>query len=107
MQFITEVKSCFLEDLLKEKGVILNSGSGGRPVPYRQRWDHYNYAFPVIVRYIGLLTTLILIGFCLAGHYVEAAPGFVAAGGMLLYKTVNDAAKSSNDEEVTHDYRSA
>jgi hypothetical protein len=36
----------------------------------------------------------VLIGFSVAGYYVETAPGFVAAGGMILYKTVNDAAKS-------------
>lgn len=56
-----------------------------------------DYAFPTLVRYAGLVTTLVLIGFSLAGYAVQAAPGFVAAGGMILYKTVNDAAKSNND----------
>jgi hypothetical protein len=56
-----------------------------------ETWDD---AFPVIIRYTGLLTTLVLIGFSVAGYYVETAPGFVAAGGMILYKTVNDAAQS-------------
>lgn len=56
-----------------------------------QTWDS---AFPVIIRYTGLLTSLVLIGFSVAGYYVETAPGFVAAGGMILYKTVNDAAQS-------------
>lgn len=56
-----------------------------------ETWDT---AFPVIIRYTGLVTTLVLIGFSVAGYYVETAPGFVAAGGMILYKTVNDAAKS-------------
>lgn len=51
-----------------------------------------DYAFPTLVRYVGLLTTLVLIGFSLAGFALEAAPGFVAAAGMLLYKTVHDAA---------------
>jgi hypothetical protein len=54
-------------------------------------------AFPVIIRYTGLITTLVLIGFSLAGFYAEAAPGFVAAGGMILYKTVNDAAQRRSD----------
>jgi hypothetical protein len=58
-----------------------------------------DHAFPTIVRYAGLVTTLILIGFCLAGFYVEAAPGFVPAGGMILYKTVNNAARKFDDNE--------
>lgn len=57
-------------------------------------------AFPVIVRFAGLIATLVLIGFCLAGYTAQAAPGFVAAAGMLLYKTVKDAAKEmENDGE--------
>lgn len=54
--------------------------------------NKYDEAFPILVRYAGLITTLILIGFSLAGYAVQAAPGFVAAGGMILYKTVRDAA---------------
>jgi hypothetical protein len=57
-----------------------------------------DHAFPTLVRYVGLLTTLILIGFSLAGFAVQAAPGFVAAAGMILYKTVNDAAQTKNGE---------
>lgn len=60
----------------------------------RSDLDKWDSAFPVIIRYTGLLTTLVLIGFSIAGYYVETAPGFVAAGGMILYKTVNDAAQS-------------
>ena len=56
-------------------------------------------AFPTLVRYCGLITTLILIGFCLAGYAIQAAPGFAAAAGMILYKTVHDAAKAIDDEE--------
>lgn len=56
-----------------------------------EKWDE---RFPIIIRYTGLLTTLVLIGFSLAGYYVQAAPGFVAAGGMILYKTVRDSARS-------------
>lgn len=50
-------------------------------------------AFPTLVRYTGLLLTVALVGFCIAGFYVEAAPGFVPAAGMILYKTVRDAAR--------------
>lgn len=56
-------------------------------------------AFPTIVRYAGLITTLVLVGFCLAGFYVQAAPGFVAAASMLLYKTVRNAAQESEEEK--------
>jgi hypothetical protein len=43
--------------------------------------------------------TLVLIGFSLAGFYKEAAPGFVAAAGMILYKTVRDAAQQEAKED--------
>lgn len=58
-----------------------------------------DHAFPTLVRYAGLVTTLVLIGFSLAGFALQAAPGFAAAGGMILYKTVHDAAKSIDKEE--------
>lgn len=61
--------------------------------------DKMEHAFPTLVRYAGLLTTLVLIGFCLAGFALEAAPGFVPAGAMILYKTVNNAAKPYRTEE--------
>lgn len=58
-------------------------------------------AYPTLVRYAGLLTTLVLIGFCLAGYALQAAPGFVPAGGMILYKTIHDAARESKNGEAT------
>lgn len=70
---------------------------GGRTVKFSVH--NLDHAFPTLVRYAGLVTTLVLIGFCLAGFFVEAAPGFVPAGGMIFYKTVSDAAKSYNNEE--------
>lgn len=66
----------------------------------RSTVDKLDYSFPVIVRYVGLITTLVLIGFSLAGYAIQAAPGFVAAGGMLLFKTVRDAAQNV-DQETT------
>lgn len=56
-----------------------------------------DYAFPTLVRYAGLICTVVLIGFCLAGFTTQAAPGFVAAAGMILYKTVRDAAQESGN----------
>lgn len=56
-------------------------------------------AFPTIVRYVGLITTIILIGFSLAGFVAEAAPGFVAAAGMILYKTVHEASKDADNAD--------
>lgn len=61
----------------------------------------FDRAFPTLVRYVGLVTTLVLIGFSLAGFSVEAAPGFVAAAGMILYKTVHDAARHADNDEGT------
>lgn len=59
--------------------------------------DTLDLAFPTIVRYVGLFTTLVLIGFSLAGFIAETAPGFVAAAGMILYKTVYNASKDTNE----------
>lgn len=60
-------------------------------------------AFPVLVRYVGLITTVVLVGFCLAGDYVQAAPGFVAAAGMILYKNVHNAANEKERDEEDDD----
>lgn len=65
----------------------------------RKNIDEFEYIFPTLVRYAGFIATLVLIGFCLAGYYVQAAPGFVAAAGMLFYKTVHNAAHYSGEEE--------
>jgi hypothetical protein len=54
--------------------------------------DEFDEVFPTLVRYVGLLCTLVLIGFCLAGYTERASPGFVPAAGMILYKTVRKAA---------------
>lgn len=59
--------------------------------------NKFDEAFPTIVRYCGLASTIVLIGFSLAGFAVQAAPGFVAAAGMLLYKSVHDAAKDNQE----------
>lgn len=62
--------------------------------------DTLDLAFPTLVRYVGLITTLILIGFSLAGYVAETAPGFVAAAGMILYKSVYNASKPPDDKRT-------
>ena len=64
--------------------------------PTRKEMDDW---FPTVVHWSGWLVTLVLIGFCLAGFYVEAAPGFVAATGMILYRSVRDAARNGNGDD--------
>jgi hypothetical protein len=66
----------------------------------RSKVDKLDYAYPTLVRYAGLIATLVLIGFCLAGYYIQAAPGFVPAGAMILYKNLRDAADDVNEEET-------
>lgn len=57
----------------------------------RQQLDD---AFPTIVRYTGLVLTVVLVGVGIAGYGLSViAPGFVAATGMVLYKTVKGAAE--------------
>lgn len=51
-------------------------------------------AFPTIVHYTGLVLSVVLVIACLLGYYVQAAPGFAVAGGMLLYRSVHNAAQS-------------
>lgn len=65
--------------------------------------DQFSYAFPTLIRYTGLITTLVLIGFCLAGFYIQAAPGFAATAAMILYKNLDSAARYIEKEEATTD----
>lgn len=47
---------------------------------------------PTLARYTGLALTVVLTVAIVLGH-TEAAPGFVPAAGLLLYKTVKSAAE--------------
>jgi hypothetical protein len=58
-------------------------------IPRQQTFDAW---FPTIVRYAGLILTVVLVVFTIRGHGVDLAAGYVAAAGMILYKTVHDAA---------------
>ncbi len=49
-------------------------------------------ALPTLVRYVGLLLTVVLTFALVLGH-TEVTPGFVPAAGLLLYKTVKNAAE--------------
>ena len=53
-------------------------------------------ALPTIVRYVGLVLTVILTFALVLGH-TEVTPGFVPAAGLLLYKTVKDAASGGSE----------
>lgn len=60
------------------------------------RWtrESLDDAFPTVVRYAGLAMTVTLIVLSARGLSASAlAPGYVAATGMLLYKTVKRAAE--------------
>lgn len=50
---------------------------------------------PTICRYAGLVVTIALIVALALGH-TEVVPGFVPAAGLLLYKTVKDAANGGS-----------
>lgn len=51
--------------------------------------------FPTVVRYLGCVLTIVLIVASLFGNNNYAA-GFVAAAGMILYKTVAQAARDND-----------
>ena len=52
-------------------------------------------ALPTIVRYVGLVLTIVLTVALVLGH-TEVTPGFVPAAGLLLYKTVKEAANGGD-----------
>ncbi len=54
-------------------------------------------AFPTVVRYGGFLLTFVLVAASIAGHGLELAAGYVAAAGMILYKTVREAANGGKN----------
>jgi len=60
----------------------------------RTRLDSW---LPTLVRYVGLVATVALIIALVLGH-TEVVPGFVPAAGLLLYKTVQDAANGPEEE---------
>ncbi len=49
-------------------------------------------ARPLIAFYVGLVLTVVLTVALVLGH-TEVTPGFVPAAGLLLYKTVKNAAE--------------
>jgi hypothetical protein len=54
-------------------------------------------AYPTVVRYCGVLLTFVLVVASILGHGLELAAGYVAAGGMILYKTVKSAAAENGE----------
>lgn len=66
----------------------------GTPAPRRPTWrEQFDDAFPTVIRYTGLILTVVLVVFTIRGRGVDLAAGYVAAAGMVLYKTVRDGAK--------------
>lgn len=55
-------------------------------------------AFPTVVRYCGVVLTIILVGATILGNGLELAAGYVAAAGMILYKTVRDASRNGDEQ---------
>lgn len=51
-------------------------------------------ALPTIARYTGLTMTVALTVALILGH-TEVTPGYVPAAGLMLYKTVKNAANGS------------
>jgi hypothetical protein len=61
------------------------------------RRHQFDDAFPTVVRYCGVALTVVLVFASILGHGLELAAGYVAAGGMILYKTVKGAAAENGD----------
>lgn len=60
--------------------------------------DKLDESFPIIVRYCGVVLTVVLVIASVLGHGVELAAGYVAAAGMILYKSVKGAATSASSD---------
>lgn len=58
----------------------------------------FDDVLPTLVRYVGLIMTVALTIALILGH-TEVSPGFVPSAGMLLYKTVRNAASNGVEEE--------
>ncbi len=56
-------------------------------------------ALPTVARYTGLVLTVALIVAGFFVGFVAVSPGFVPATGLLLYKSITDAAVSRDDFE--------
>ncbi len=54
----------------------------------------FDDALPTIARYVGLVLTVALTIALILGH-TEVSPGFVPAAGLMLYKSVKDAANGA------------
>lgn len=69
-------------------------------------WQQLDEAFPTLVRYTGLILVIVLVVAGLGGYGLTViAPGFVAATGMILFKTVKGAANHvppRTDHNVSH-----
>lgn len=61
-------------------------------LPSRIQLDN---ALPTLARYTGLALTIALTAALILGH-TEVTPGFVPAAGLLLYKSVRDAAQNGD-----------
>lgn len=65
-----------------------------RPVRRRppSRRERLEASYPTVVRYTGVVLTVVLVIFTLRGHGVDLAAGYVAAATMMAYKSVRDGA---------------
>ena len=59
-------------------------------------YKNLDAAFPTIVRYVGLVLMVVLVIASILGYGLELAAGYVAASGMILYKTVKQAAENGS-----------
>lgn len=58
--------------------------------------------FPTLVRYAGFVLLLVLVTASIRGH-TDYPSGYIAATGMILYKTVSRAAAArDNDDDEVH-----
>ena len=64
------------------------------PTNGRKKLDYW---FPTAVRWGGFVLAFALVGASILGHGKDLAAGYVLAAGMIAYKTVHDAATSSDD----------
>lgn len=70
--------------------------------PSRRELDD---ALPTLIRYTGWIASIALLVATMLGHALEVAPGWPAATGMVLYKTVKNAANGNGDRKDEGDER--
>lgn len=64
-------------------------------------------AYPTLINYTGWALTVVLVMLTALGHGKDLAPCFVAAAGMILYKSVHEGARGDSASSESESQKGA